>query len=353
MRVAGIPVVVDPSWLIIALLVTWVLFAELAAAENTTGFAVEAALAVAGALAFFGCLLAHELSHSVVARRRGIGVRRVRLFVFGGVSEIEAEASRPRDELAITAAGPAASVALGAAFLLVAWAVPATAGPVDDVLELLAVVNVALAVFNLLPGFPLDGGRLVRALAWRVTGDFERATVIAVAGGRLIAALLALGGVALVVLARDVAGVWWLAIGWFLWTAAGRSLVQLRVEHRLAGVAVSDLMAPAPRAVSPETPLGVLAGSPASGYAPVVAGGRVRGVVDLDFVRTMPPAERAGWSAGDVQHEIRPADVVDAGTGAREALAVMRPDRPLIVVRDGRMVGFLTRRSIDHWMASG
>ncbi len=348
-RVAGIPIVVDPSWLIIAVLVTGVLFAELASGDGG-GLAMAAAAAVAGALAFFGCLLAHELSHSVVARRRGLRVRRIRLFVFGGVSEIEQEAGSPGDELAITAAGPAASLLLAAAFLGAAAAVPSAAGVWDDVLELLAVVNLALAVFNLLPGFPLDGGRVLRAVAWRLTGSFARATRIAVWGGRLIALLLGAAGTGLLLAARDPAGLWWLAIGWFLWLAADRSLTQLRIDERLAGVTIAALAQPTAPAVGPGTPLGALGGGP--GFAPLVDEGRVRGLVDLGFVARLPARDRVRWTAGDVAIAVRPLDVVDAALPADQVLAGRSLERPLIVVRDERMEGLVSRQAVADWVAA-
>ncbi len=348
-RVAGIPIAVDPSWLIIAALVTWVLFAELAGGDGEP-LAVAGAAAVVGALAFFGCLLAHELSHSVVARRRGLRVRRIRLFVFGGVSEIEQEASSPGDELAITAAGPAASVLLAGAFLGAAAVMPGAAGVWDDLLELLALVNLALALFNLLPGFPLDGGRVLRAVAWRITGSFDRATRIAVWGGRLIASLLAAAGAGLVLAAGDPGGLWWIAIGWFLWVAADRSLAQLRIDQRLAGVTIEALARPGDRPVAPGTPLLALGEGP--GIAPVVDGGRVRGMVDLGFVAGLPRRERGRWTAGDVMLPVRPADVVDAHVPADRVLAGRPLERPLLVVRDGRMVGVVTRRIVTEWVAA-
>ncbi len=346
---AGIPVEIDPSWLIIAVLVTWVLFAELTS-RGDAGLAVAAAAAVLGALAFFGCLLAHELSHSVVAKRRGLGVRRIRLFVFGGVSEIEQEAGSPGDELAITAAGPVASLLLAAAFLVAAVAMPSEAGVWDDLLELLALVNLALALFNLLPGFPLDGGRVLRALMWRVTGSFGRATRIAVRGGRIIALLLGAAGLGLLLAARDAGGLWWLAIGWFLWVAAHRSLAQLRIDQRLAGVALGALAQPAASPVAAGASLATLAGE--SGFAPVVEGGRVRGLLDLGFVAGLPARERARWNAGAVMVPLRPADVVDAELPADRALSGRSLERPLVVVSDGRMAGVITHRAVAEWVAA-
>ncbi len=351
-RLLGIPVVIDPSWTIIAVLVWWILFATLAGMDNQTSLPAELAIAGAGTIVFFASLLAHELSHSVVARRRGVGVRRIRLFLFGGVSEIEREAATPADELAITAAGPAASLGLGGLFFLVALAVPARAGALDQAIELLAALNVALAVFNLAPGFPLDGGRVVRALIWRATGDYGRATRIAVAGGRVVAGLLGLGGAALLGLARDVAGVWWLAVAAFLWVAAGRAGLQLRIDERLAGRTVADLMRPSGPGVRPAEPLDRVAAE-AGQIVPVVAGGRVRGMLDVRRLRALPPAARAGWGAADAMQPVGPSAVIAAAAPAVEALPRLADGVILVVVADGRMVGWLDRESVDSWLRRG
>lgn len=346
-RILGIPIVVDWSWVIIAVLVTWALFVELAARRGAAGLGAVLLVAVAGALTFFACLLAHELSHSAVAMRRGLKVRRIRLFVFGGVSEIEQEASSPQDELAITAAGPAFSLLLAGAFLIVALVVPSSAGPVDALFELLAVVNLALGIFNLLPGFPLDGGRLLRAFVWRATGDYRRATAVAVGGGRLVAALLAAAGVALLLLGGDPAGLWWMAIGWFLWAAAGASLRRVGVEERLRGLRAEALMAAPPPTVAADQPLGDVTGT---GWALVVADGRVRGLLDLDYVGRLGPERRRGWLAEDAMLLVGPADVVDGAAAALDIVGRLDRRAPVVVVRDGRTVGLISRRSLEAWV---
>ncbi len=349
-RIYGIPIVVDASWVIIAVLATWVLFGELWLGRGDAGAGVVLVLAVVGALAFFASLLAHELSHSVVAVRRGLRVRRIRLFVFGGVSEIEQEAGSPRDELAITVAGPALSLALAGVFLLAALAVPARAGAFDRLLEILAVVNLALGVFNLLPGFPLDGGRVLRAVVWRITGDYGRATRVAVAGGRLIAGLLVAGGLALLVLAGAAEGLWWVAIGWFLWAAAGSTLRRLRVEERLRGVRTAALMRAAPIPVAADLSMAEFEPSGPGPWAPVVRGGRVRGWLDVAHASSLGPQLTAGWKVGDLMEPIGPDDVVDASAPALAVVPRLDDRRPLVVVSNGRMVGMLSGRILADWL---
>jgi Zn-dependent protease len=221
-RILGIRVSLHVSWFLILALVA--LGSSRAYAEADPGLSSPtlAAMGVATALLFFACLLGHELGHALLARRLGVPVRGITLFLLGGLSEIGEEIRAPGNEFAIAVAGPLVSAALGGVFLLLAYA---TEGPVEAVAASLALGNVFLAAFNLIPGLPLDGGRLLRAGVWRLTGNRRRATQVGVAGGRLLALALAILGV--VALTRgSTAGVWYLLMALFLDQAArsaGRS----------------------------------------------------------------------------------------------------------------------------------
>jgi Zn-dependent protease len=215
-RILGIRVSLHISWFLILALVA--LGSSRAYAEANPGLSspILAAMGAATALLFFACLLAHEMGHALVARRLGVPVRGITLFLLGGLSEIGEEIRAPGNEFAIAVAGPLVSAALGGLFLLVAYA---TEGPAEAVAASLALGNVFLAAFNLIPGLPLDGGRLLRAAVWRFTGNRRRATQIGVAGGRLLALALAVLGI--VVLTRgSSAGVWYLLMALFLDQAA-------------------------------------------------------------------------------------------------------------------------------------
>lgn len=230
-RIFGIRVSLHLSWFLILGLVG--LGSARAYAEADPGLSSPSLLAMgaATALLFFACLLAHELGHALVARRLGARVRGITLFLLGGLSEISEEISVPGNEFAIALAGPLVSAALGGAFALTALAAE---GPVEAVAASLALGNLFLALFNLIPGLPLDGGRLLRAGIWRVTGDRRRATQIGVAGGRLLALALLILGV-FVLVRGSTAGVWYLLMALFLdqaARAAGR-----RVPGRPDGVA--------------------------------------------------------------------------------------------------------------------
>ena len=169
--VRGIEVIADLSLFVIAGLLTWSLYVDLDEAFPASRSDALLVAAIAGGVLFFASIFLHELSHSLVALRRGLGVSRIRLFIFGGVSEIDEEAETPSDELAVTAAGPATSLALGVLFLGIGWPLASAVAMPARIALILGVANVSIAIFNLLPGLPLDGGRMLRALVWRRSGD--------------------------------------------------------------------------------------------------------------------------------------------------------------------------------------
>jgi Zn-dependent protease len=220
LRIGGVDVRVDSSWFVIAALVTWSFWARFEGGRDTP---VALAMAIAAAALFFGSVLAHEVAHALEARHRGIEVRSITLYLFGGATETASEARRPGDEFAVTAVGPWTSLVLGCAFGLLAYAADrADASAVGEVAALLAWVNLVLAFFNLLPGAPLDGGRILDSIVWRVTGDHERARRVATGAGRLLGFALVGLGVAEALLVSDglLGGVWLAFIGWFLVQAA-------------------------------------------------------------------------------------------------------------------------------------
>ncbi len=246
-RVLGVRVSLHASWFVILALVA--LGSSRAYGEANAGLPVATVITmgIVTALLFFGCLLAHELGHALLARRLGVPVRGITLFLLGGVSEIGEEIEGPGEEFAIALAGPAVSAALTGAFALVALAAEFT--PVESVAASVALANGFLTIFNLIPGLPLDGGRLLRAGLWKAMGDRRRATRIGVAGGRLLAlALLAVGVWALS--RGSSAGVWYLLMAFFLDQAA-RSAGRNQPRRR-TGVALQRDDDPSGEAGSPE-----------------------------------------------------------------------------------------------------
>jgi Zn-dependent protease len=222
-RIFGIQLYLHGTWFVVLALVVWASARVFAQAYPGLPAAERSAMAIVTGPVFFACLALHEVSHAVVARRFGIAVHGITLFLFGGVAEIDGEVPSPGREFAVALVGPATSVALASLFALAAMGATALhrAGA-EGVLLTLAAVNLGVAVFNLIPGLPLDGGRLLRAGVWGWTGDFTRATRIAAVGGQILAVCLAVLG-AVVVLTGDLAGLWYVPLGAFVWFLARRS----------------------------------------------------------------------------------------------------------------------------------
>ena len=250
-RLAGIDISIHPSWLVIAFLITYSL-AGSQFPRQFRGWTEGQYWIVAGATAalFFGSVLAHELSHAILARRFGLKVEGITLFIFGGVTSIDSDSRTPREEALIAAAGPATSLLIGA--VLVGIDVFVDQPQLGALIGWLGFVNIALGIFNLIPGFPMDGGRVLRALIWKLRGDRLTATRNAAVVGRLLAyALVGLGVFIALQPGGIVSGLWLAVIGWFLSNAAETTLMQAGVERSLNGVRVRDAMDPNPPAVSP------------------------------------------------------------------------------------------------------
>ena len=354
-RLAGIDLAIHPSWLVIAFLITYSL-AESLFPRQFPGWPAGTYWIVAGATAvlFFASVLAHELSHALVARRFGLKVEGITLFIFGGATTIDSDSRTPRDEALIALAGPATSLVLGA--ILVGGGFLIEQEQIAALVGWLGFVNVALGAFNLIPGFPMDGGRVLRAFLWRVRGDRLLATRNAAVVGRAFAYLLI--GVGVFVALQPgglLTGIWTALIGWFLSNAAEATLAQAGVEHTLRGVRVSDAMDESPPAVSPNESVAdlvqerMLRGEERS-YLVRHDDGGLAGLVTLGDVRRLP---REDWPE---------ARVTDIMTRYGE-LATIGPNEPLadalrllqarevgqlpVVEAEGRVpVGMVTRRGI-------
>jgi hypothetical protein len=267
------------------------------------------------------------------------------LFVFGGVSEIESEAVTARDEFMIAAAGPASSLGLAALFAVIAWLVPSSLAVAERAFGILAIANLMLGLFNLLPGLPLDGGRVLRSVLWRIRGDRASATRVATGAGRSLG--LVLIGIGVFVALRSpagfLAGIWYLAVGWFLISAATTAQAREDLLQRIEGRDVAGIMRPVRDAVPGDMPVGrmieLFQMGPRLRDQVVEIEGRVRGVVGQREVESV---------AGDrlvrsVMMAIGPADVAEAGISLQELLS--RPaglSRRVVVVESGRVVGIVT-----------
>ena len=233
----GIPLSVHYTWFAVFALITVQLGFLFGEPGNYPqwNFIERWGMALATSLLFFASVVVHELSHSLVALRRGIPVLGITLFIFGGVSQLSREATQPRWEAAIAAAGPLTSLALSALFFAIAFVVGSAETHVEGAAMLLGIINLALAVFNMLPGFPMDGGRVLRAVVWSVTRSYSRATRVAASTGRLVGLGIAAAGVLLFLLQGDVGALWLVFVGLFLESAARSSYRHQRAEDWSGG----------------------------------------------------------------------------------------------------------------------
>jgi Zn-dependent protease len=222
-RPLGIQLWIHVSWFAVLGLVIWSVTVAFGSLLPQPSLLERLAMATITGVAFFVCLAVHEIAHAVVARRFGVRVLGITLFMLGGVAEIRGELPSPGSEFAVALAGPGTSVALGSAFAIVSiWAGDAGWLAPEAVLTTLGLVNLGVAVFNLIPGLPLDGGRILRAAIWRRTGSFVRATRVAAVGGRAVAATLVTVGIAIAVSGRFI-GLWYGVMGTFVWILASAS----------------------------------------------------------------------------------------------------------------------------------
>lgn len=355
-RIAGIPVGVHPSWFV-ALAVITLSLAQGFFPQSYPGWS-EATYWAAGfvaALALFLSVLLHELSHAAAARARGLAVESITLFIFGGVAHIRSEADSPRDEFFIAVVGPVASVLIGGVSWLAARALGVADAPLRAILDYLGMVNVMLAIFNLLPGYPLDGGRVLRAILWGATGSLARATTWASYAGQTLGFMFIALGVFQMFAGQLLSGLWIAFIGWFLSNAAETSRQQVAAQEGFVGVRVRDLMLPDPPTAGPDLPVQRFI----SEYVlqrglralPVVAGGRVVGVVSITDVKEVP-AERWGALAigeimtGDKLASVRPSDELALAL----RLLAERDLNQLLVMDEGQLLGLLSRSSIIRYL---
>ena len=306
-------------------------------------------------LLFFGSVVAHELAHSLVGRANGIPVKSITLFVFGGVSLMTREATRARDELLMAGAGPACSLAIGGLFGLLYLITRDVVAPLADMAFLLAGVNLVLAAFNLIPGFPLDGGRVFRSLLWRITGNYRRSTQVATRVGQGVGYLFILGGILIAFLQpfewNWFSGLWLAFIGWFLENAASTSYRQAQWRETLQGFSAAQVMTSDCPVISPDVTFGQLA----RGYFftsrhqcfLVADEGRLEGVLMLD-VESIP---RQDLAVTRVRELMTPIDQLRMAHPEQNALSVLdemneRDLNQMAVVGEGGVMGLITRDSL-------
>lgn len=360
-RIFGIEIGLHYSWLLIALLVAFSLGGHFQMMNPEWGTGVVWVTAIVTALLFFVSIVVHELSHAAVAKMRGLPVRSITLFALGGVANIEREAADAKTEFWMGIVGPITSAVIGFACLALAsalgWSPSAepmttTATPPMAMLVWLGYINITLAVFNMIPGFPLDGGRVLRAIVWWTTGDADRSTRVAARVGQFVALLFIVWGIFNFFRGAGFGGLWLAFIGWFLLDAARSSYAQVEITRSLKGKRVGDVMARDCPVVDGNTNLQTFTDEyllKTGGRCFVVAEqGRIAGLITSHEVKEI---ERSKWAFTMVDDVMRPLEnlrTVAPETPVVEALELMgREDvNQLPVVSDGRLEGIISRGHI-------
>src|SRR5713101_1886078 len=358
-RIAGIHVGLNWSLLVIGALIAWSLATGIlpSAAPGQTSSAYWTA-GVVSAFVYLASLLAHELAHSVVAMRRGVRVEGITLWLFGGVSRFSSESSSPGAQALITFVGPLTSLLLGVLFFLLSVAVGGGAGPglVPATLAWLGYINILLGVFNLLPAFPLDGGRILQSLIWLRTGNRLRATNIAARIGMAFAFLLiAYGLVTFFVSGSLIGGVWSVFLGWFLLSAARSEQTGGLIRQALSGISVGDVMTPnpvqAPDDISVEDALhGYVLASRHSTFPTHDAGGRLSGLLTLAALKKVAPSARKTTLIKEVICPLDRVSTASPGDPVTNLLGVSDgcSEGRTLVVENGRLAGIISPSDISR-----
>lgn len=356
-RIAGIDIRIDASWVFIFLLVGYSLYLRIVT-EFRPSAATAVVLAGAATIMFFGSVLLHELAHSVMSVRRGIPVKGITLFLFGGATHAKLETRQPKDEFVITIVGPGTSLALGAIFLVISMA---TRGLFSEAVSVglfgwLGFINVALAVFNLLPGFPLDGGRILRSAVWKATGSLSRATRVAAAFGRGMGYLMVAAGIAWVLLAGRLGGLWIAAIGWFLAQAAAASAQEQQVRRLLQDAEAEDVMARDLIAIPGDLTLRQAVDDyfmrHDHGAFPVREDGRAVGLLTLRAVRKIDRDEWDRRTVREAMTSLERSVAVSPSTPMPTVLEKLEPEQVqrVLVVDNGDLAGMITALDVARWL---
>lgn len=356
----GFEIRFDLTWLIVVGLIVW----SLSAGYFPLTYADLPAMTyfwmgLLGAAGLFASILLHELAHSVVGRSLGMRIQGITLFAFGGAAELTDEPATARTEFLMAIAGPVTSVALAGVFYLAAAALSGgeTPGPIVAVLGYLAMINLLLAAFNMLPGFPLDGGRVLRAALWAWRGDVVWATRMAAGAGGVLGLFLIFIGVLNVLRGAVVGGMWFFLIGLFIRAAAASAQQRQVARSVLGGVSVRRLMRPQPIAVAPDLTAADLAEDYLLGrnlkVVPVVEGGRFLGVAGVEEIKATPPEARPFRRLAEILRAATPDMTTSPEADAADALAQMQrteQSRLYVVAPDGRLLGVLAVRDMLQYL---
>lgn len=349
-RILGIPIYLHPSWFIIFALITFSLATQFASQHPHWTQSQHWILGILTSLLFFCSVVFHELAHSVIAQHYRIPVVSITLFVFGGVARIGKEPGSAKQEFNIAVAGPVSSYLLAAGFWLLTRVFPSRE-MLGALAGWLAQINLALATFNLVPGFPLDGGRILRAIVWGITGDYTRATRFASRGGQLLAYVLILTGIWQSLTGSFVGGLWLAFIGWFLLTAAQESYAQVAIRGALRGLRADDIMSRELPTIGRDISLeeyGHEVLRTGRRCHLVVTDGELMGLMSVHVLNRVP---HENWAGTSVQAAMIPREQIHWTAPEEPVLSLLERMQnedinQMPVVTAGQVVGLVSRESI-------
>lgn len=355
-RIAGIDISIHYTWILIFALVTWSLgIGYFPVAYPGWATWLYWLTSVTAALLLFVSVIVHELAHSLVAKSRGLPVKSITLFLLGGVSNLETEPEKPGVEFTVAIVGPLASVAIAALFWVVDYFNLVPVGAFKAISEYLVTVNVLLAAFNILPGFPLDGGRILRSIIWGATNDLKKATNIASIVGQVFGWIMIVAGVAMALTGDLMGGIWLAFIGWFLNSAAEASRREMELRSLWLNVRVSSVMNDRPETIEPGTAVEKLVNElyvkRGLRYAPVVEDGRLQGIVTLADVKKVPLEEWRNTPVSGImtRQPLKSVKPEDNMSTAVQLMAEHGLDQLPVVIED-RIVGMLGRADIIRYV---
>jgi Zn-dependent protease/predicted transcriptional regulator len=356
-QIAGIDIYVNYSWIIIIVFLTFSLATGWFPSLYTGWPAIEYwIVSFISAILLFVSVLLHELAHSLVARARGLPVKNITLYIFGGVSSLEQEPASAGVEFQMAFVGPLVSLLIGAVAYLLQLPLQGNKSPAEAILSYLAVMNVILGIFNLIPGFPLDGGRVLRSIIWKITGNLRTATRFASIVGQTIAYFFILAGIFLFFGGSILNGLWIGFIGWFLLTASQSANSQVMLQTLLRGVTVRKVMNTSPVTVPANISLHKLVYDyflpQGLRSALVMQADQLAGLITLSDIRHIPQEQ---WSQVPVGHVLIPLEklhIVSPEQDLNDVLPLMsdRDVNQLPVLENGQLVGILSRDSIIRYM---
>src|SRR5947209_8009518 len=356
-KIAGIDIDINVSWIIILVLLTLSLangwFPQLYPVLSSPTYWV---VGLISSLVLFVSVLLHELAHSLVARRRGLPVKSITLFIFGGVSNIEREPKSPGIEFQMAVVGPLTSLLIGIVCFLLQLPLRGSNSPLEGILFYLAVTNVLLGVFNLIPGFPLDGGRVLHSIIWKITGSMRQATRAATLVGQIIAYLFIFVGIWLFFTGYILDGIWLGFIGWFLLSAAQSANSQAMLVSIFRGITVGEVMNPKPATVPANISLQQLIDAyflpGALRYALVMQADHLDGLITLGDIRHVPREQWAHLPVSQAMVPLERLHVVSPQQSLNDVLPLMagRDVNQLPVVQNGIPVGTVSRDAIMRYL---